>query len=336
HPFAHTLLLFPPYADHRDAHSFPTRRSSDLGIVDLDDLLQRLHVRKADIVEEAAAQESVGQFLFVVGSDDDDRAMRGTNCLARLVDVELHAVEFLEQVVRKLDIRLVDLVDEKHCLPLGSKCLPQFAASYVVSDVVEALVAKLAVAQARNGVIFVKALLGAGRGLDMPFDEVEPEGCGNLPRQFGLARAGLALDQQWPLKRDRRIDGNHQVLVGNIGRRTFETHGRILVCRARPYGARTWCARVRKFVQWRSQSQQSNWRTNGPEPILVTTVCASRQERLIPGASSIAKGAVPGRARGLGHMAPTYFVGSRDRLLHRLRGSSRRPFPTHSGLSSCS
>src|SRR5690606_41785494 len=84
HPFAHTLLLFPPYADHRDAHSFPTRRSSDLGIVDLDDLLQRLHVRKADIVEEAAAQESVGQFLFVVGSDDDDRAMRGANCLARL------------------------------------------------------------------------------------------------------------------------------------------------------------------------------------------------------------------------------------------------------------
>ena len=28
---------------------------------------------------------------------------------------------------------------------------------------------------------------------------------------------------------------------------------------------------------------------------------------LIPGALSILKGAVPGRARGLGHMAPTYF-----------------------------
>jgi len=27
----------------------------------------------------------------------------------------------------------------------------------------------------------------------------------------------------------------------------------------------------------------------------------------IPGALSILKGAVPGRARGLGHMAPTYF-----------------------------
>src|SRR5580704_18162989 len=33
----------------------------------------------------------------------------------------------------------------------------------------------------------------------------------------------------------------------------------------------------------------------------------------IPGALSISKGAVPGLARGLGHTAPTYIVGSRDR-----------------------
>src|SRR4029077_9516924 len=33
----------------------------------------------------------------------------------------------------------------------------------------------------------------------------------------------------------------------------------------------------------------------------------------IPGALSISKGAVPGLARGLGHTAPTYVVGSRDR-----------------------
>ena len=33
----------------------------------------------------------------------------------------------------------------------------------------------------------------------------------------------------------------------------------------------------------------------------------------IPGALSISLGAVPGLARGLGHMAPTYVVGSRDR-----------------------
>src|SRR5262249_16887541 len=33
----------------------------------------------------------------------------------------------------------------------------------------------------------------------------------------------------------------------------------------------------------------------------------------IPGALSVLKGAVPGLARGLGHMAPTYFVGTRER-----------------------
>ena len=33
----------------------------------------------------------------------------------------------------------------------------------------------------------------------------------------------------------------------------------------------------------------------------------------IPGALSISEGAVPGLARGLGHTAPTYLVGSRDR-----------------------
>ena len=45
--------------------------------------------------------------------------------------------------------------------------------------------------------------------------------------------------------------------------------------------------------------------------------CGVRQEILIPGALSILTGAVPGRARGLAHTAPTYAVGLRDCLLHR-------------------
>src|SRR5262245_24847073 len=56
------------------------------------------------------------------------------------------------------------------------------------------------------------------------------------------------------------------------------------------------------------------------------TVWASRQERHIPEALSISKGSVAGRTPGFGHTAPTYFVGSRDRLLHRLSGSSLRSF----------
>ena len=33
---------------------------------------------------------------------------------SRLVDVELHAVELLQQVVGELDVGLVDLVDQQH------------------------------------------------------------------------------------------------------------------------------------------------------------------------------------------------------------------------------
>jgi 5-formyltetrahydrofolate cyclo-ligase len=45
-----------------------------------------------------------------------------------------------------------------------------------------------------------------------------------------------------------------------------------------------------------------------------------------PGALSISTGAVPGLARGLGHMAPTYFVGSRDRHSTAI-AAPRSPLP---------
>src|ERR1700674_6068767 len=51
----------------------------------------------------------------------------------------------------------------------------------------------------------------------------------------------------------------------------------------------------------------------------------------IPGALSILKGAVPGRARGLGHTAPTYVVGTRDRTLRR--PARLRTFPLPGGFS---
>src|SRR6202034_3867129 len=44
----------------------------DRRIVRFDDPAHRLRVGKADVVKEAAAQESVGQVLLVVGGDDDD------------------------------------------------------------------------------------------------------------------------------------------------------------------------------------------------------------------------------------------------------------------------
>jgi hypothetical protein len=90
-------------------------------------------------VEEAAAQEGVGQFLFVVGGDEHQRAVLGLDELARLVAVELHAVELAQQVVGELDVGLVDLVDQQRHRAVGREGLPQHALDDVVADVLDAL-----------------------------------------------------------------------------------------------------------------------------------------------------------------------------------------------------
>jgi hypothetical protein len=80
--------------------------------------------------------------------------------------------------------------------------LPQLALADVVLDVVHALIAQLAVAQAADGVVFIKPLLRLGGGLDVPFDQRRAQSAGHLARQHGLAGAGLALDQQRTLQND--------------------------------------------------------------------------------------------------------------------------------------
>ncbi len=183
----------------------------------LDDLLHRLAIGKADVVEEAAAQERVGQFLLVVRGDDHDRPLPRRHGLARLVDVELHAVELEQEIVGEFDVGLVDLVDQQHRRRVGGEGLPELAALNVVGDVGDLRLAELAVAQPRHRVVFVEPLLRLGRRLDVPGDEVLAERLGDLLRQDGLAGAGLALDQQRPLQRDRGVDGDAKILRRDIG-----------------------------------------------------------------------------------------------------------------------
>ena len=88
--------------------------------MDGDDPLHRLGVGELDVVEEAAAQERVGQLLLVVRGDEDERPVLRLDQLARLVDVELHPVDLAQQVVRELDVGLVDLVDQQHHRLVGA------------------------------------------------------------------------------------------------------------------------------------------------------------------------------------------------------------------------
>ena len=55
-----------------------------------------------------------------------------------------------------------------------------------------------------------------------------PSARGDLLGQHGLAGAGLALDQQRALQRDGGVDGQHQVVGGDVGVGTFEFHFGIL------------------------------------------------------------------------------------------------------------
>jgi hypothetical protein len=180
-------------------------------------------------VEEAAAQEGVGQLLLVVRGDDDDRPFHRADRLARLVDVEFHAIELLEEVVGEFDVGLVERVDQQDGKLGAGERLPQLAALDVVGDVVDARIAELAVAQPRDRIIFVEALMGLGRRFDVPFDQRRADGGGDLVGEDGLARPRLALDQQGPAQGDGGVDGHLEVVRRDIGAGAVEAHRRLSV-----------------------------------------------------------------------------------------------------------
>ena len=145
--------------------------------------------------------------------------------------MELHAVEFEQEVVRELDVGLVDLVDEQHGPRVERKRVPQLAVLDVVAHVRHARIAELAVAQARDGVVLVEPLLGLGGGLDVPGEQRRADALGDLFGQHGFARAGLALHQQRPLQHDGGVDRDLQVLGRHIGLGAGEPrHRSVLIC----------------------------------------------------------------------------------------------------------
>ena len=188
----------------------------DRGEMHADDGGERVGIGETDVVKEAAPQEGVGQFLLVVRGDDDDGAVLRPHGLAGFVDVELHPVQFLQQVVGKLDVGLVDLVDQQHHAARRFEGLPQLALADVVRHVMHPRIAQLAVAQPADGVVFVQPLLRLGGGLDVPFHQRQAQAGRHLAGQFGLAGAGFALDQQRPLQRHRRVHCNHKGRIGDI------------------------------------------------------------------------------------------------------------------------
>ena len=92
-------------------------------------------------MKEAAAKKSVGQFFFVVGCNEYQRAVFGLDEFAGFVAVELHAVDLSKQVVWKLNVGFVDFINQKRHRLVGSKGLPQDAFNNVVVNILDPLTA---------------------------------------------------------------------------------------------------------------------------------------------------------------------------------------------------
>ena len=182
----------------------------------MEDALHLLLVRKVDIVEDAPAQEGVGQLLLGVGGDDDDGPLPGPDGLPGLRDVELHLVQLPQKVVGEFQVRLVDLVDQQDHLLFCGEGLPQLAQLDVTCDVVHAVGPKLAVVEPLDHVVDVKTVLGLGGGLHIPDDQLFSQGLGHGLRQHGFARTRLALDKQRLFQRHGDVHRRHQLAGGYV------------------------------------------------------------------------------------------------------------------------
>ena len=140
----------------------------EVGMMDGDDLAHQRHVGELDEVEDAAAQERVGQLLLVVRGDEHDGSVLGDDLLAGLEDREAHLVELAQQVVGKLEVCLVDLVDQQHVTLLGRERLAERPEPDVVADVRDVTGAEATVVEPLHGVVDVQAVGGLGRRLDVP------------------------------------------------------------------------------------------------------------------------------------------------------------------------
>src|SRR5690242_11072705 len=186
------------------------QRLFEAGKMHVDDLRHRVPVGEPDVVEETAPQEGVRQFLLIVRRDDDQRTVERDDRPLRFINVELHAVELAEQIVGELDVGLVDFVNQYHGGRRTLERIPQHAALDVVRDVADAAVTELRIAQSRHGIVFVETLLRLGRRFDVPLEQGAIERAGHRFGEQRLAGAGLAFDEQRPLERQRRIDGELQ------------------------------------------------------------------------------------------------------------------------------
>ena len=190
----------------------------------LDDFAHLLFIGKFNIMENAAAQECVRQFLFRVGGYDDDGTLFCLYGFLRFGDIKFHFVQLPKQVVGEFQIRFVDFVNQQNHLFIAGKCFTQLAQLYIFRNVVYAFIAELAVIQALYNVINIKPVLRFCGGFNVPDNELFAQSLRDGLRKHGFACARLALYQQRFLQGNCDIDRTHQLVAGYIVFTALECH----------------------------------------------------------------------------------------------------------------
>ena len=122
-------------------------------------------------MENTSAQERIRQFLFRIGGNDHDGTVLCFDCPLCFMDIKLHLIQLPQQIVRELQIRLVNLIDQQHYLFIAFKRFPQFSELDIACDIVHAFHAKLSVVQTLYRIIHIQTILRLGRGFDIPDDQ---------------------------------------------------------------------------------------------------------------------------------------------------------------------
>ena len=108
-------------------------------------------------------KKSVRQLFLVVGRNDDHWAVLRLDCLACLVDEELHSIELDEKIIGELDVCFVDFVNEQYHLFIGIKCLPELTSLDVIGDVMHTFITQLRITKPRHSIVLIQTLLSFRR-----------------------------------------------------------------------------------------------------------------------------------------------------------------------------
>jgi hypothetical protein len=157
----------------------------------LEDLHQTLGLRVANVKEDAAAQERLGELTLGVAGDDHERpggALRAHHVAAQLDvgvfaivdggavgleitdlgDLEVALVELEQQVVREVARGLVDLVDAHDLTPAAAHQRDaERAQADIITRVAGAGSLGLGVGEADQGVVVIEEVAGAAVAADL-------------------------------------------------------------------------------------------------------------------------------------------------------------------------